>query len=187
MALKENIQAIKEEIGAEEQFLESLIKGERFFKKYKFAIIGSILLLVVLGIGYSVNDYLKNKELRLTNEAYLALLQNPNDKKSLDILKKGNKELYLAFLFTQAKKNNNTKELKELLSTQMDPILKDMVKFDLGEDSELYKNIQYLNKGYKLLSENKIKEARNTFSQIPLTSNLNEITKRLNHYQGKAK
>ena len=35
MALKDDIAGIKQEIGTEEQFLESIIKSELFIKKYK--------------------------------------------------------------------------------------------------------------------------------------------------------
>ncbi len=185
MAIKENLQAIKEEIGAEEQFLESLIKGERFFKKYKTAIIASVATLVLFAVGYSINDYLVKKELLLTNEAYQALLKNPKDTKSLEVLKKGNAKLYNTFLFSEAMKNGDEKKLTQLLNSELDPILKDMAKFDLKQDSELYKNMQNLLKGYDFLKQNKQKEAKNEFSQIPLTSELQQIVKKLNHYQGK--
>ncbi|WNY98242.1 hypothetical protein SUSP_000660 [Sulfurospirillum sp. 'SP'] len=35
MGLKENIKAVKEEISTEEQFLEGMIKSERFFNRNK--------------------------------------------------------------------------------------------------------------------------------------------------------
>ncbi len=188
MAIKENIQAIKEEIGAEEQFLENLIKGERFFKRYKFTIIATVTCILVFAVGYSVNDYLKNKKLILTNLAYNNLQKNPLDKKSLEILKNGNEKLYLSFLFTQAKKNADEKELQKLLNTNLNPVLKDLAKLDIkDQNSEIYKNIQNLLKAYDLLSQNRLKDAKNIFSQIPTNSQLQEIVKKLNHYQGKAK
>ena len=70
MGLKENINAVKEELSTEEQFLESIIKGERFFKRNKKIIIGG-LVLVALGIGgYIINDALKTQKLKESNIAY---------------------------------------------------------------------------------------------------------------------
>ena len=67
MGLKENINAVKEELSTEEQFLESIIKGERFFKRNKKIIIGG-LVLVALGIGgYIINDALKTQKLKESN------------------------------------------------------------------------------------------------------------------------
>ena len=35
MAIKDDIDSIKEELNTQEQFLENIIKSERFLKKYK--------------------------------------------------------------------------------------------------------------------------------------------------------
>lgn len=185
MAIKENIKAIKEEIGAEEQFLEGLIKGERFFKKYKFPLITLASLIILLAVGYGLNDYMEQKRLKVTNEAYELLLKNQKNEEALQTLKEGNLPLYEAYLFSQASKKQNMDELKKLLSSNLDPILKDMAKFQVGEDdSEIFKNLKALLDGYSLLKQGKPQEAKNAFSAIPLTSNLQEIVKKLNHYQG---
>lgn len=185
MAIKEDIKAIKEEIGAEEQFIESLIKGERFFKKYKLPLITAAVLVVLFGAGYAFNDYTTQKQLTLTNEAYELLLENPNNKEAIKTLKSANEPLYNAYMFSKASKSKNMDELKQLLSSNLDPVLKDMAKFELGEDdTQMYKNLKALLDGYNLLKQGKKKEANNAFSAIPLTSNLQEIVEKLNHYQG---
>lgn len=185
LAIKEDIQAIKQEIGAEEQFLESMIKGERFFKKYKHVIIGAVTLGIVIVVGYYINVTIEQERLNSTNEAYEVLLKNPKDEKSLAALKDGNKPLYEAFLFQQASKSKNMQELKELLNSSLDPLLKDVAKFKIGNgDSELFKNIKILLNGYEFLKKGDTKKANAAFSSIPLTSNLQEIVKKLNHYQG---
>lgn len=184
MAIKDDVKAIKEQIGAEEQFLESVIKGERFFKKYKFPIIGAVILLVVFGVGYSITDYLKTKRLNETNEAYMLLLQNPTDTNALKTLKDGNPKLYEAFLFQKASKANDIKELKNIVNTSSDPIIKSIAIYELNDGtSDVLKDVQILLQGYSLLKENKIKEAHGKFAQISITSPLQEIVKKLNHYQ----
>ncbi|PID47562.1 MAG: hypothetical protein CR967_04010 [Proteobacteria bacterium] len=185
MAIKEDLRAIKEEIGVEEQFIESLIKGERFFKKYKFIIIGAFVLLVILISGFYINDVLEKRRLDSTNEAYELLLKNPGDKNALELLKNKNKPLYEVFLFKEASKNKDEAQLRNLLNSSLDPFLKDIVKFELNDgNSETFKNIQILLDGYKLLKDGKVAEAKKVFGSIPLNSNLQEIVKKLNHYQG---
>ena len=55
MAIKDDIDSIKEELNTQEQFLENIIKSERFFKKYKKIIIGAVVLGIVGAAGYYIN------------------------------------------------------------------------------------------------------------------------------------
>ncbi len=188
MAIKEDIQAIKQELGAEEQFLEGMIKGERFFKKYKFIIIGAFVCFVGAVGFYYVSTAMEEKRLNQTNQAYELLLKNPNNTKALATLKESNKPLYEAFLFVQANKSKSLEELKKVLSSSADPLLKDIAAFEVGQnDTELFKDLKSLLNGYKLLKEGKVKDAKAAFSSIPLTSSLQEIVKSLGHYQGYSK
>lgn len=185
MAIKDDVKAIKEQIGAEEQFLESIIKGERFFKKYKYPIIGLVIALIVFGVGYSLNEYLNTKRLNKTNEAFTLLQTNPNNQEALKALKDGNPKLYEAFLFQKASRAQNVEELKNIVSTSSDPIIKSIAIYELDSgESEILKDLQVLLDGYNLLKENKIEQARNRFLQIQPSSPLQEIIKKLNHYQG---
>ena len=59
MAIKDDIDSIKEELNTQEQFLENIIKSERFFKKYKKIIIGAVVLGIVGSAGYYINGALK--------------------------------------------------------------------------------------------------------------------------------
>ena len=59
MAIKDDIDSIKEELNTQEQFLENIIKSERFFKKYKKIIIAVAVLGVVSTAGYYINGVLK--------------------------------------------------------------------------------------------------------------------------------
>ena len=42
MSIKENVDYVKEELNSQEKFLESFVKGERFYKKYRTLIFASI-------------------------------------------------------------------------------------------------------------------------------------------------
>ncbi len=185
MAIKDDVKAIKEQIGAEEQFLESVIKGERIFKKYKYPIIGVFIALIVCVGAYSMFEYIKEKNLNESNAAYELLQKNPNDKSAITTLKDKNPKLYEAFLFHKASQTQNIKELKDVVSSSSDPILKSLATYELGDgDSEILKDVQILLQGYAFLKENKIKEAKEEFAKISLASPLQGIVKKLNHYKG---
>jgi len=47
LSLKENIGMVKEELTAEEQFFEKAVVTERFVKKYKNVMIGSLVVIVL--------------------------------------------------------------------------------------------------------------------------------------------
>lgn len=185
MALKEDIDAIKQEIGAEEQFLESMIKSERVVKKYKYPLIALAVLVVLVVTGYQVTTMLKEKRIKDSNIAYENLLKNPKNANALKELKDSSPVLYQTYLFMQASKNGDKEELKKVASSNADSLLKDLAKFQLdGTDPTLLKNFSALLSGYKLLQAGKITEAKEAFSKIPLTSPLQEIVKKLNHFQG---
>ena len=52
MNLKENVDLIKDEISTEEKFFESFFKVEKFWKKYKVAIIGISVVTIVSFLDY---------------------------------------------------------------------------------------------------------------------------------------
>lgn len=185
MAIKEDFQAIKQEIGAQEQFLENIIKSERFYKKYKLPIIVIIVAIIVFAIWYSIDDVVKQKKLISTNTSYALLKKNNNNEELKKSLKDANIKLYDTFLYELAKEQKNVDELKKLLNSSIDPLLKDIINYQLKNKSELLANIQTLLKGYEQLKQGKKEEANVTFSKISLTSQLQEIVKQLNHYQGK--
>ena len=178
MAIKDDIDSIKEELNTQEQFLENIIKSERFFKKYKKIIIAVAVLGVVGTAGYYINGVLKEKEFKAANAAYAKLILNPKDEQAKS-------ELYE---FKRALDNNDTNALKSLANEQIDPLLKDIVKSQLNEPSgQILSSYKAIVRGYELMKENKIDEAKNEFKKIPLNSQLQSIVKNLEHYQGNAK
>jgi len=90
LGIKENLQAVKEEISTEEQFLEGIIKTERFFKSKKRYFIGAVVA-IVLGVGiYATQTMLEQSRLKSANEAYMLLLKDANNAQALSILKEKN-------------------------------------------------------------------------------------------------
>ena len=185
MALKENIEAVKKEIGTEEQFLEGLIKSERFFKRYKKRIISVVVVAVLTGGTYATMSVLSENRLQASNEAYNKLLKNPSDDAAKMVLKNKNERLYNFYRFQQALESNDVATLKELAEYKKDPVISDLASYQLsGTKSELLVGFIALQEGYKLLQVDKIKEAKLKFAQIDLNSPLKNISNNLEHYQG---
>ena len=76
MALKEEIEYIKQEISTEEKFFESFFKLEKFYKKHKIKIISIIGLVIITVAGYGINDYLQKKYPRCYINGVFALGAN---------------------------------------------------------------------------------------------------------------
>jgi len=191
LGLKENINAVKEEITTEEQFLEGMIKSERFFKRNKKYIISALVLLAFGAGGYAINDVMAGQRLKVSNAAYQALLKDANNSSALETLKAKNPKLYGMFIFETALAKGDVEALKSVSLSKEDPILADLATYQLSQldanatpKGELLSGMVLLQEGYELLKEKKIEEARLKFAQIEANSPLKQIAKNLEHYQG---
>ncbi len=194
LSLKENMNIIKEEIGAEEQFLESIIKGERFYKKYKRQIQVLVVVVILVAIGYAGYSISKDRNIKISNEAYETLNKSPNNKEALATLKDKNPSLYEVYLFEEAVKNNNIGKLEELSKDKNSELLSDLSLYQVEQlknskivNSRLLNGFSLLEEGFDLLKDGKITEAKLKFAQIDSNSPLFKIVKNLEHYQGKTK
>ncbi|MDR3346419.1 MAG: hypothetical protein LBS73_04505, partial [Campylobacteraceae bacterium] len=173
MALKENIEALKQELSAQEQLLENIIISERFFKKHKRAILSTAVVLLLLLVGYVGMKAVRANNLQASNEAYKTLLSNPADEEALSVLKGKNKPLYRAFVFKEALKNNDDEALRALTKEEKKDIISELAAYQLQENiqgSNILENLIVLEEGYKLLKEGKSDEASIKFMTIPSDS-----------------
>ncbi len=99
MGLKENIQVVKKEISTEEQFLEGMIKSERFFKRNKKYIFSAVALIVLGVSGYTIDTLMTEQRLKASNEAYTMLLKDANNTSAQGTLKQKNPKLALRIFF----------------------------------------------------------------------------------------
>ena len=185
MAIKEDLTQIKQEIGAQEQFLESMIKGERFFRKYKKFMIIAIIVAVIAIIGFYSNKIINDNRIEDANLAYSKLILNPNDASALNVLKEKEPSLYALFSLGQMLDKNDTKGISELANLKVNPIVKDIILSQTGDaNTQILSEYNALLKGFELLKQNKIKEANVEFDKIALDSQLQTLVKNLKHYQG---
>ena len=188
MSIKDDVNYIKNELSSEEKFLESFVKTERFFKKYKKLIFGLIILAIVGSIAFLVKTKLDEKNLYEANIALSNFLENGNQN-SLNQLKEKNRDLYEIALYLDAKnefKNAdiNLKYLKELLDFQV--ALLNSNQSDLDAVSKkadfLLKDYAIFNQALILVNNQKYAEAREILGKISQDSRAFELATLLKHY-----
>jgi hypothetical protein len=189
MSIKENVDYVKTGLSSEEKFLESFVKSERFFKKYKTLIFGIIAAVIIGLIVISVKNILDESNKIEANIAFKKVLENSNDTQALATLKNKNEKLYDVARYLQAQKEGKSVDINL-------PMLKELSKY---EDALANKNISELNnlsmqndfllkefalfnKALFLTNEGKFDEAKTTLKSIPENSRAFELAKLLNHY-----
>ena len=188
MSIKDDVNYIKNELSSEEKFLESFVKTERFFKKYKKLIVVLIIAVIIGSIAFLVKTKLDEKNLYEANIALSNFLENGNQN-SLNQLKEKNRDLYEIALYLDAKnefKNAdiNLKYLKELLDFEV--ALLNSNQSDLDAVSKkadfLLKDYAIFNQALILVNNQKYAEAREILGKISQDSRAFELATLLKHY-----
>ena len=188
MSIKDDVNYIKNELSSEEKFLESFVKTERFFKKYKKLIVVLIIAVIVGSISFFVKTKLDEKNLYEANIALSNFLENGNQN-SLKQLKEKNRDLYEIALYLDAKnefKNAdiNLKYLKELLDFQVALLNSNQSELDLVSKKAdfLLKDYAIFNQALILVNNQKYAEAREILGKISQDSRAFELATLLKHY-----
>ena len=189
MSIKENVDYVKEELNSQEKFLESFVKGERFYKKYRALIFASIAIIVIGAIGLVIKKNVDESNKLEANLAFNKVLQNSNDKEALELLKNKNEKLYEVALFLQGKNENKAVDINI-------PVLKELAEYQVALSNKnvdelsnlsmqgdfLLKEFALFNKALLLSNEGKYEDAKTVLKLIPQTSKAFELANLLNHY-----
>ncbi|MDQ1339472.1 MAG: hypothetical protein QG567_624 [Campylobacterota bacterium] len=195
MALKDDIEYIKNDLVGESRFLEEYIKLENRFKKHKKKIFIAIGIIVVLFFGNVIFNMIKENRLYGANEAYVEYLNNPTKTNNLEIIKEKNQALYDLIMLKDAVKNSDQATLTKF-STHEDPIVSQLANYHLAviandaskmqeysmKEGAILKDFVSLQLAYKLYAEGKIKEAKSILATIPFDSQLKKSAMQLEHY-----
>ena len=189
MSIKENVDYVKTGLSSEEKFLESFVKSERFFKKYKTLIFAFVIIVIVGIIVFFIKENLAQSNKLKANIAFNQVLENSNNAQALATLKDKNPQLYDIALYLQAKKEAKVAQisvplLKELSKYQTALANKNISELDnlSMQNDFLLKEFAIFNKALLLTNEGKFNEAKTTLALIPQTSKAFELAKLLNHY-----
>jgi len=185
MSLKENVEYIKEEISTQETFLEKFLQFEKFYKKYKKVIFGVVTVSALSFVGFAVSDYIKEQNLIRDNMMFNNVLSNNQDKISLEYLKQNNQKLYNLALYMQNKSNSTDLEFLKELSIYSEAIKEnnvDKLSSISIKQNFLLKDFAIFNKALIQAKNGNYKEAKETLSIIPITSEIRELVNILNHF-----
>jgi len=187
MNLKENMTSIKEEISTEEQFFESFFKIEKFYKKYKFFLIGLVVAIVAFFIISAVVDFVSEKNEITANEAYTKVLANNQDTVSIEALKESNEKLLAIALYQISQEKTEAKDVEYLqdIAAYNSAVAKgDVVALDvmiLSQDF-LLKDFALLSKTLILIEKQEYKKAKETISKVDPKSQILPLADMISHF-----
>jgi hypothetical protein len=123
------MQAIKEELRAEEKFFENTIRAERFIKQYQKPLIAGISIVVLGLVGLVAYTMYQENRTQNANVALNVLLSNPSDTTALTQLESNNKALFDLYTFSKAIQSGDAKAL-ETLQKSPSPEIADLAKYE---------------------------------------------------------
>lgn len=195
MSLKENMDALKEELSSEEKFFESAIRTERFVKKYQKPLIATVVasLLAVGGaIGYQAYT---NAKLESSNAAFNLLLANPSDAKAEQTLKNDNPALYDVWKLSRGISQNDVSILEglkhsdafgvaDIASYEAAAIKGDVQSLDqyTKKQGALYKDLALLELAVNAIEKGDAKTANEKLALISAESPIIQVSGALAHY-----
>ena len=195
MSLKNDIEMVKEELNSEEKFFEKAVITEKFIKKYKNIMIGS-LAVIVIGVGSNIayNMNLKSN-IESANKSLAILQKDSTNTQELLNLKKHSPNLHDLFLYSKAMADKDIATLEKLKNSKA-PILNDLVKYELAQDSNnvnslneytlkqdaIYKDLAQIQSAVILMNNGKIDDAHEKLSLVNQQSSLGKVAQLLLHY-----
>lgn len=192
MSLKDNISMVKEELNSEEKFFEKAVITEKFVKKYKKAMIGSVVAIVLVVSANIVYDANENSKITAANAALTKLMKDSKDAHALSELKTSSSELYDVWMFSQAVANKDLDAIKSMKSSNT-LVIDDLAKYELATNPNslddyasaqdaIYRDLALVQSAVMLLEANKIDEAHNKLLKVSQESSLNKLVEALLHY-----
>ncbi len=192
MSLKNDIEMVKEELNSEEKFFEKAVITEKFVKKYKNVMIGTLVAVVLLvgaNMAYEAN---KQSKMDAANKALLELTKDTKNSAAASQLKALSPNLYDVWVLSQAIANKDLVSMKELKNSKA-ILISDLATYELAQDAAslssyalkqdaIYKDLALVQSAVILMNENKIDKAHQELSKIGLQSPLAKIASALLHY-----
>jgi len=186
---------VKEELNSEEKFFEKAVITEKFVKKYKNLMIGSVVAVVVLvgsNIAYDIN---KQTTIDNANKALISLNKDSKDSSALSELKSLSPSLYYVWIYSQAIADKDLVTLKELKNSKT-LLVSDLVKYELAQDTKdisalneyalkqdaIYKDLALIQSAVILMNDSKIDAAHQKLALITSQSSLSKVAQALSHY-----
>lgn len=195
MSLKDNINMVKDELNSEEKFFEKAVITERFIKKYKNVMIGSVVAVVIVVAANIIFESNKETQISAANAALTELMNDSTNADALASLKESSKSLYDAWSFSKAIADKNVALLKELESSKT-VIINDLAGYESAQASNsssdleayalkqdaIYRDLALVQSAIILLKNGSVDQAHQKLLLINVQSPLGKIAQVLLHY-----
>ncbi|MEA1983859.1 MAG: hypothetical protein U9N39_09975 [Campylobacterota bacterium] len=195
MSLKQDIEMVKDELTSEEKFFEKAVVTEKFVKKYKNIMIGSVVAIVLFvagNIAYSIN---KQNTIEGANTSLAELQENPNNPATLARLQSLSPALSDVWNYSQAIVNRDVTALEKLQESNAQ-LVGDLAAYELAQNSNdvsqldtyaqkknaIYSDLARIQSAVLLMNEKKIDEAHTKLSMINVDSPMAQVANALMHY-----
>lgn len=192
LSLKENIDMVRSELSSEEKFFEKAVVTERFVKKYKMWMIGSVVAIIVLVGANIVYDAQDQERIVQANSALRTLEKDNTNEEALRKLKENSQELYNVWRYAQAIAQKDSQTLQELKKSKT-LVVKDLAEYESAKSVEaldsyakkqgaIYKDLALIQSAVLLLQENKVEKAHQKLASVSQDSSFAQLAKILSHY-----
>ena len=195
MSLKNNIDMVKEELNSEEKFFEKSVITERFIKKYKTAIIGTVVVVILLVVGNVASSIHHKNQIADVNSALLVLQTDAQNSEALLSIKKISPDLYDAWLYSSAIANKDLVTLKELKNSKA-LMIGDLASYEVAQDTKdvkalssyasnqnaIYRDLALVQSAIIYMGKEDIANAHKELREVSPQSSLSKIATALLHY-----
>jgi len=187
VSIKDDVKYVKKELSADEQVLESALKLETYYNKYKRKIWTILALIVLLFFGKIAFDAVQDSRMNSANEALLALQKDSKNSEALSVLQSNNPALYELYSYAEAVKSKDAKTLEELAKSK-NALIADISQYtsqvlaSKSSDSVYYKEMSLLEDAYLALKAGKGNAAKEKLELIDARSPVAPIADLLKHY-----
>lgn len=186
---------VKDELTSEEKFFEKAVVTEKFVKKYKNLMIGSVVAVVLFVAGNMAYNINKQNTIDEANTVLIALQANANNPATLARLEDLSPKLHDVWVYSQAIANKDMAKMKTLTKSKA-LLVGDLASYALAQNSQdisklnayaenqtaIYADLARVQSAIILMKEKKIKESHELLSMINLDSPLANIAHALMHY-----
>ena len=182
MSIKNDIEMVKEELTSEEKFFEKSVITERFVKKYKNVIIGSVVVIILAVVGNIAYDANQASTKSAANEALSEVQADNSNQAALARLEMLSPSLYDAYLYSKAIADKDVVTLEKLKSSKS-ILIGDLATYESAQQSQksselstyslkqdaIYKELAQVQNAIILMNEGKTDKAHELLRLI--TSN----------------
>ncbi|MBN2816405.1 MAG: hypothetical protein JXQ67_06945 [Campylobacterales bacterium] len=195
MSLKNDINMVKEELSSEEKFFEKAVITEKFVKKYKNVLIGSVVAVTLFVAGSITYTQMEESRVADANSALHELQSSNNNTATLARLESLSPVLYDVWKYSQAIAEKNMDELAKLQSSKA-MFIADLSSYEVaqGEDTldkletyaqkqgAVYADLANVEAAVILMSKQEIDAAHDKLKLISVDSPLAQVAQALMHY-----